>query len=778
MTTRSQASSRSQQKPDKPAKPPIEKAKRSQWNISEPSGKLLDFAVTCVRDAKSQSEAYVQQAIGLARLGRGDPDYSVGEVSNVITPVTITNQPLETDVDERIHIQEAMATVESIVANFMAGLFSYDSSFETDPYNTADKALATLVRDAINYFLSQQHRFCGYTFKEEIADILRRLGKYPVAIAKVGVETKYVEEVQYLFENGVRRKFTIPKVMVNPCIRAVDIANFGVANINRKTTQPPYQSFVYEYFNPTYAELLSREFVKTEIEIPYQTEGGGVEKKKVPIKYGVYRNLDNVRRYLSTSAQEQDRSTDPTSLAFSSEFPTIQAYEVWATNPIPTWIKLGDMTEADAKKLFKEWGIDEQDGMNPHKDIVVTYIQDSIPISIRMNWLDSGVRPYFAARFYPDDNNFYGGSVLSRLENHNQILDSLLFLGLENLKKLLNGLAALDKKFLKNKGDVQLAMRSGGIIELDTEEHPGDMERFLVPINIPNFSREAFDAIGLITGIAQRVTVPPSVQGATQSETATGARIDSSMGQQKLNLAFSEFVSCLYHPAIECVRDILRQFKDGDEMIKIFGEDGVEWRSISPQQWQTKVDIRVVGNLSFADKVTQAQMLINYANTLGQLLPKEVSLNIFRLILEINGFTKSRIDSVVPRGETETPPEQENLVLEKDTDVPVRLDDADMKHIPLHLEVKTEAAVRHILWHIRNMDYKRNQAEAMMQDPETARLKLQLTGQMAQSGLGQKAGSPPIQQNIDAAVQDMGQQQFQQSAEQGNNDSVAGVMAG
>lgn len=804
-------------------------AGRPKPRMTKLEQKLLDFANAAVNTSKAQRLYEIRCAERMSSLYQMHPWYQPWE-DWVGIEGERTQMP-EKEVQEwhesGFHIPEASSTVNFGVANFSAGLFASDKPFECVPYNEADLERAKIVRNAIAYQLDQQGRFMGTSFKEVMNDAILRFWCYPATIVKSFVAKKWIDEIQRVTIEGQEQEIRTPKLEINPVTKIVDIRDFGVSNKLRRSTQWPEQNYVWEYFAPTYAELKADERQVKQYDIPVMGIVGvdpqtgqpiqgivGIEQQGVPV--GVYRFLDLVEiqaQSYQTVVKEHDGSTAlnqttaATNFSINSQqqtvvttgYPTLQCYELWATNPIPNWLvtdSRDSITTDDLQELADAWNspaspLTVDDLLNPQKDLVLTTCNQTALIGVRRNWLYSQRRPYNASRFYPTDGMFYGNSPLMRQDCMQELLDGFFYLAMVAKKKNCFGSYFVDERLKISDQDFQKGNRANGIVPVNLEDTQfSTMADGILPFKSSASGDDAFESIDRLQAYMRRVTITQDAQGLSSADTATSARLGASQGQQVLNLAFQRFVNDIFIPTVENTRDLMRQYKTEDEIIRVHGEGGLKWSTVTPEDLQARVDIMVTTDLSTADKSVRAQALINFLNTIGADAPVDMKIRVGRRILSLLGFREDQINEDLPVGIKETNPEEENLVLSKNVRVPVRETDDDWKHYQVHMgevakspQGANPAQYEHLTIHMHNLAYKNQRmAEAQQQQPSPAMAQAayKMTEALGRT-MGGAAATPQTQQMIQSAAQSISQQppdqQQMQSGpyEQGQSDQTAGI---
>jgi len=753
---------------------PLSKTPPPRTRLEE---RLMKFAQNCIASSLGYTQDVVANLERMRDLYAGNPRYNPPENKNLNygERVEITELEVGESHFPNTHTGEAAATVQSAVAAFVAAIFSSDRFHEAVPYNEGDKARAEIVRDAITYATEQQHHFCGQPFKQIVEDSATRMFKYPSSIVKTGVATK----IANIEGRG-------PQLIGNPFARVVPRQNILVANPARCGLQRQDQPYIAEYFTPMLEDLYEHERRDIPIEVkvqdvdpytqqPRMDENG--EPKVVTIKgvlrTGVYQNLQGIE---SNAGAFRSEHSDQTSTAetgstqisdstqtLQTEYQFLKAWEIWARNPIPRWLRLKQeqIDESDVRELAKKWEIDEKKLFSAMEDLVITYVEPNSLIAVRTNWFDHQRRPYHSVRYEDLDNRFDGLSLLQRQDALQEMQDSILSLVYQDCRRLLNGSYFRDSRALISDDDLKKAFTPGGNCPVDLSNVPGmTLEKAFFPIPANDFLQVALPLMAKLSSMMQRVTIPADVQGVGTSATATEARINATTGTQKLNMAFDRYVRSILLPVLEDFRDLLRQYKDTEEMIRVFGEGGLRWQPVSPEDLKTKVDIKIIADLSVGDNNLKAQYITNVLNVAGNKTPLEYYLNMLRAVLRLLRFREDQINSWLPKSDKESPPEEENIALERNKNVPVRVTDNHAKHIIAHSNHPrtTQATGEHIVEHLKAQAYMSEMAERSAVDPAQAAKAAELTTFWADKTGGAVGGAAmqAMIQNVSRSAQQTG----------------------
>lgn len=771
----------------------LNKAQPPSDDVEVLEARLLSFAKNCVNDAAPYRNDVTKVIERMRSLYAGVPQYEA-HGKNESRPFGQRVNIVELGVGEmhfpNTHSGEASANVQSVAAAFVAAVFSNERPFDAVPYNEGDRDRARLVRDAIWFSMDQQHIYCGTTFKTALKDAMKRFLKYSATVVRSDVAETIVEDKK----NG-------PQIQSNPIVRTIPRQNILLANPARSGMQRQDQPFIAEFFNTSLESLYANEKVMRKYpikaiirdtitgEIELNDDGGKkIIEKIVEIPEGWYQNLDKIhakahsdRTETDNKASSQERESSQISDATQTsltEFPSLRGYEVWAQNPIPRWLKTGSegVTRGQVKRLAAKWELAEARLLSANEDLVLTYVEDDTLICTRLNWFKHKRRPYHSSRYEDLDDRFDGLSLLMRQENPQEMQDTANGLFFFNSLKTLFGSRIRDKRLQMDEDDEKELFKVGGQAEADPSDIPGQsLANAFYEIKSGNFLNEALAVIKLTSDQMARLSIPFNTPAATPNSSATESRLNATLAQQKLAMAFDQFVSDILLPVLEDFRDLLKQYKTEEWTIRVFGEKGLEWHRVSPTDLQTDVDIKIVADLSSADGQLKATYLTNMLNVVGGKVPQEIFNETYRLALELLRFREDRINQIVPRGERETPQETENIALLHDEAVLVRLSDNHQQHILTMLKVPREqwnqAMIDHFGDHLKMAEFMRAATQEGMTDPQAAAIFLAKLKDMGTT-LGKAAAqNPEVLQMVktysdNMAAQQNAQQQPPQQTEQ------------
>jgi len=289
---------------------------------------------------------------------------------------------------------------------------------------------------------------------------------------------------------------------------------------------------------------------------------------------------------------------------------------------------------------------------------VITMAEGDLPIRIQPNPYHRQEFPFLVSRFAEVDNEAWGRGVCELFESEQYEIADKRNQAMDAVTKNLNPrYLAKEGTFTKKKRDdkVFLGAEPDTITFVDTDE---PLAAVLFPVTANLQPMEAFNAAGqLEVSLQKRVGATENFQGfqskASESATASAARNQGASARVMLHAG--DFEDEFLLPWLNMEYELLRIFKDKNEVLREVGEDGISWEIITPEDLIEGIQWTPRGSHSVQKNATLAQLMVQLFSipTLHPYMPLAECLKIFWRANRVDNVAKlvqdpNEIPSFVP----------------------------------------------------------------------------------------------------------------------------------
>ena len=262
---------------------------------------------------------------------------------------------------------------------------------------------------------------------------------------------------------------------------------------------------------------------------------------------------------------------------------------------------------SDYHEVLEYWGLFDIDGDDEEEECVITVADGSVVLRFEENPFYHGQKPFIVLRYKPEPHFFYGEGICERLKECQYELNDIANQSSDMRKLTLQPIIKIKRQ--ANLDVETLKIAPGMPIPL---EDPNDLV-FERPPDFTNQLEFVSKAIREIMQVATGATDVILGQGdvGIAANTLGGAQI----AQEQSNLRF-RIPALMLDGAIEDYGDMLislnQQYFDRKKTIKVFGEQGVEYKEIAPSDISGKFSYKVqTMSMAPQSKLSRRTELVN-----------------------------------------------------------------------------------------------------------------------------------------------------------------------
>jgi hypothetical protein len=327
---------------------------------------------------------------------------------------------------------------------------------------------------------------------------------------------------------------------------------------------------------------------------------------------------------------------------------------------------------------------------------------------------------------YPTSHDWDGVSIPDLVEDKQRARAVAQNLGLKAMKADIYPMYVYDSNRIRNRNDLNFDFNK--FVPADIVEG-GSVAGAIQPINKASPNMNLLDFIYTSLDVsAQKATATPEIQqGAMSEEQRTlgelnliSSKVDTRYSLSAKIFGWSE-AEFWYHWYAMYDENFASDIDE--KILRIVGAFGARWRPLSRKDIVAKIspDIKIESRvLSRAKQLEEREMMVQYIS----LVAGDPTANVrygLKELGRLSGWTKDRIDRLLPPTIDERIAEDQNELLNQDKVVPVLPEDDHNVHLEIHMKAKeTDATYAHIETHKKALSIKKVHPEMFPMDATAA----------------------------------------------------------
>jgi len=469
------------------------------------------------------------------------------------------------------------------------------------------------------------------------------------------------------------------------------------------------------YFNPAAKRVEDLDIVIFE-STPTLDQVKRLDKKYNP--KGIYEDTDKLSKI---EYQKETRVGD----TYKSHIPEVQLYEAWLNYDL------------------------NDDGIA--EEIVCVIANRKVVLRFDPNPYDIQEKPVLICGLFPQKGMLIGKGIPEAIFDMQVQLNDAANQTLDDGSHILNAMWAFDQTRLdRASARIHLKSRPDGIIPI---KH-GDPKSAVVQLEKPNIMNEGLLMIKLLRDWIRSITgAEYSLQGlpGAYKPTATEYSGQQNVAMARVKRYVKKFERMIVKPFLRKAYEYDMQYMTRKEFLKILGEKGAKYKTVSLSKLRIDCDFLPVGTLEMENKTARIQQLMGFLNILGK-FPLPVLMQLMKINLgaiaeecaERFGIPKDKIFFEDPTPELISP-EDENQLIMDGHDVEVKIQDNHLRHMPVHATLpESEEKTKHMTGHVEMMR-KLEQMTAQMRGGGVPTQEFPKGERMSEGEIGGKAVRPTEQ---------------------------------
>lgn len=236
--------------------------------------------------------------------------------------------------------------------------------------------------------------------------------------------------------------------------------------------------------------------------------------------------------------------------------------------------------DEDSVELLEYW----------EDDRVVVIADRSVVIRDEKNPFEHGKKPFIHCVDQKVPHEFYGIGEIEPIETLCYELNDRRNQRMDNVTLILNRMWKI--KNSANVDEDELVSDAGGVV------HTDDMDGIDV-LAMPDVTASSYQEEALIKGDIQQTSgvtdyTKGANSGTSSNDTATGISLLQEAGNARFRMKSQNIEDMLIKRLGEFMVSMNEQFVTEPQVLRIVGDDGIEWKQVKPDEIQGQFDVQVV----------------------------------------------------------------------------------------------------------------------------------------------------------------------------------------